>query len=132
MAASDVNAGNVVTGLRPRRYQEEVFEQARKENVIAALETGSGKTYISVLLLKWISMLESSQGKAIIFLAPRVALVQQQGDFIANHCALRVIKLAGTEDGDMSDRARWKRIFRHHDVLVMTRKGNPRSNNKIH
>jgi endoribonuclease Dicer len=33
-------------GLLPRRYQEEIFIRAQEGNVIAALETGSGKTFI--------------------------------------------------------------------------------------
>lgn len=38
----------------PREYQTELFERAKKENTIAVLDTGSGKTLISVLLLRWI------------------------------------------------------------------------------
>lgn len=64
-----------LTDLRPRRYQEEVFAQAQKSNIIAALETGSGKTYISTLLLKWISASPRSHGKVVIFLVPKVGKV---------------------------------------------------------
>jgi endoribonuclease Dicer len=38
----------------PREYQIELFERAKNENVIAVLDTGSGKTLIAVLLLKHI------------------------------------------------------------------------------
>lgn len=41
---------NVITD--PREYQLELFERAKDENVIAVLDTGSGKTLIAVLLLK--------------------------------------------------------------------------------
>lgn len=38
----------------PREYQLELFEKAKHENIIAVLDTGSGKTLIAVLLLKHI------------------------------------------------------------------------------
>ncbi|KAM0186201.1 hypothetical protein ACHAPC_004608 [Botrytis cinerea] len=38
----------------PRDYQLELFEKAKKQNIIAVLDTGSGKTFIAVLLLRWI------------------------------------------------------------------------------
>ena len=36
----------------PRHYQYELMQKAKKENIIAFLETGSGKTFIAVLLIK--------------------------------------------------------------------------------
>ena len=36
----------------PREYQIELFERAKKQNTIAVLDTGSGKTLIAVLLLR--------------------------------------------------------------------------------
>lgn len=36
----------------PRDYQTELFQRARAENVIAVLDTGSGKTHIATLLLR--------------------------------------------------------------------------------
>ncbi|KAG7453028.1 P-loop containing nucleoside triphosphate hydrolase protein [Guyanagaster necrorhizus] len=106
--------------LIPRKYQEEVFVQAQESNIIAALETGSGKTFISILLIRWIATKEASQGKAIIFLVPNVALVEQQGNFIAKHTSLRIIKLHGSLNIDLTDRAGWKKKFLQYDVFVMT------------
>ncbi|KAG5651502.1 hypothetical protein H0H81_008396 [Sphagnurus paluster] len=94
--------------------------QTLDRNIIAALSTGSGKTLISLLLIRWISALEASNGKAIIFLVPKVALVEQQGNFISRNTPLRVIKLHGALDIDLTDRARWKKRFSQHDVFVMT------------
>jgi len=36
----------------PRDYQTELFQRAKEENVIAVLDTGSGKTHIATLLLQ--------------------------------------------------------------------------------
>lgn len=36
----------------PRAYQTELFEKAKEKNIIAVLDTGSGKTLIAVLLLR--------------------------------------------------------------------------------
>ena len=36
----------------PRDYQMELFERAKKQNTIAVLDTGSGKTLIAVMLLR--------------------------------------------------------------------------------
>ncbi|KAF8968313.1 type III restriction enzyme [Flammula alnicola] len=106
--------------LLPRRYQEEVFERAQKGNIIAALNTGSGKTLISLLLIKWITSLESSRRKAIIFLVPKVTLVEQQAKYLSAKTPLRITKLHGALDLDLSDRRGWKKRFEDCDVLVMT------------
>jgi hypothetical protein len=108
--------------LLPRRYQEEIFRRSQEDNVIAALDTGSGKTFISTLLIKWMSIQEHAQGKAILFLVPKVALVEQQGDFIATQTPLRVKKLRGSLEMDLTDRAKWREAFESADVLVMTGK----------
>lgn len=42
--------GTAITG--PRNYQHELTQQAKQENVVAFLETGAGKTYIAVMLMK--------------------------------------------------------------------------------
>lgn len=38
----------------PRDYQTELFQKAKEENIIAVLDTGSGKTHIATLLLRHI------------------------------------------------------------------------------
>ena len=42
----------------PREYQVELFEKAKQQNIIAVLDTGSGKTLIAVLLLQHILEME--------------------------------------------------------------------------
>jgi endoribonuclease Dicer len=109
-------------GLIPRQYQEEIFEKAVHGNVIAALDTGSGKTLISTLLIKWVSIREHAHKKLVVFLVPKVALAQQQGDFIAKHSPLRVKQATGATAPDMSDRIGWQELLSDVDVIVLTGK----------
>ncbi|KAJ7243385.1 hypothetical protein B0H12DRAFT_1130925 [Mycena haematopus] len=104
--------------MLPRYYQEEVFDLAQKGNTIAVLDTGAGKTFIGLLLLKWVS--EIRPGAKSIFLVPKVALVEQQGQFVASNSLLRVIKLHGGLEIDLADRKGWTKKFEKHDVFVMT------------
>ena len=110
------NAGD----LRPRQYQEEIFRQAQAGNRIAALDTGSGKTYIGLMLIKWIASQPQNKDKLIVFLVPRVARVEQQGNFIAANSSLRVTQKHGQNALDMADREGWAAVFATSDVLVMT------------
>ncbi|KAH9484058.1 Endoribonuclease Dicer-like protein 3a [Psilocybe cubensis] len=116
MSADDL----IKESLLPRRYQEEIFSRAQQGNVIAAMDTGSGKTLVSLLLIKWISSQEKSIGKLIAFLVPKVALVEQQYAFILNNSSLRVAKFHGALDLDLSDRIGWKERLEGCDVVVMT------------
>jgi len=59
-----------------RNYQQELFELAKESNVIAVLDTGSGKTLIACLLMKWMAqqeLIDRANGKK-----PRIAF------FLAN------------------------------------------------
>ncbi|KAF8191429.1 hypothetical protein K438DRAFT_1675400 [Mycena galopus ATCC 62051] len=104
--------------MLPRHYQEELFELAQKSNTMAALDTGAGKTFIGLLLLKWVSTVKP--GAKSIFLVPKVPLVEQQGQFVSSNSSLRVIKLHGALEIDLADRKGWRRKFENHDVFVMT------------
>ena len=106
--------------LVPREYQKEIFSKAQEKNVIAVLDTGSGKTLISALLIKWISEKEHPQKKVTVFLVPKVPLVEQQSMFIAQHTSLRVAQVHSEVSASVTDRTRWNDLFSQADVLVMT------------
>ncbi|KAF8590501.1 hypothetical protein K439DRAFT_1403599 [Ramaria rubella] len=107
--------------LIPRAYQEEIFNRARQENVIAALDTGSGKTYIAVLLIRWLATHYTPARKIYAFIVPRVPLVEQQRDFIAAQLPLTVRGYYGAlVDPWQHDPVRWAQEFKECDVMVMT------------
>ncbi|EIW85519.1 P-loop containing nucleoside triphosphate hydrolase protein [Coniophora puteana RWD-64-598 SS2] len=119
---STTTAAAVSESLLPRNYQEEIFRRAQEGNVIAALDTGSGKTFISILLIKWMVLQEHARDKVIVFLVPKVALVEQQASFISKHTpsSFRVKKFHGSLDLDLADRGNWQKSFEGSDVVVMT------------
>ena len=84
------------------------------------MDTGSGKTLISLLLIKWMTAQEQSKGKLVIFLVPQVALVEQQGKVLSKHTNLKVVKLHGSLELDLSDRSGWQKRFESNDVFIMT------------
>ena len=46
------NQDTTIRITNPRDYQTELFQRAKTENIIAVLDTGSGKTHIATLLLR--------------------------------------------------------------------------------
>ena len=62
---------------KAREYQQELFERAKEENIVAVLDTGMGKTLIAAMLIRHTlekGLIESAEGtarKAIFFLANR-------------------------------------------------------------
>ncbi|KAF5203897.1 Endoribonuclease dicer-like protein, partial [Thalictrum thalictroides] len=98
----------------PRSYQKELFEVARKQNTIAVLPTGAGKTMIAVMLIKQVAI-ECNQKKLIIFLAPTVSLVHQQYEVIKKHTNLKVGKYFGALGVDDWDLKCWNKETEEHD-----------------
>ncbi|KAF8682784.1 Dicer dimerization domain [Rhizoctonia solani] len=140
-AITQVAVAEATGRLIPRLYQQEIFQRAVNENVICAMDTGSGKTQIAVMLLKHIMSLrpaDSNPKKAsvAVFLVASVPLAEQQGDFLESQLPLHVnvrpvfLLLAGAyADGqkfygamgvDYWDRERWAKAFAESDVMVMT------------
>ncbi|TPX10526.1 uncharacterized protein E0L32_008576 [Thyridium curvatum] len=109
----------------PRDYQIELFERAKDRNVIAVLDTGSGKTLIAVLLLRYIIEQEleararDRPKRLSFFLVDKVALVFQQHAVLESNLDQPIAKFCGglTTGLALTD---WKKIFAESMVVVCT------------
>lgn len=110
--------------LTPRSYQIEILETAKRENTIACLGTGTGKTFIAVMLIREfaddVRLSFEGRGKRIFFLVPTVPLVHQQAGTISDHTDLKVKKLFGDLNVDSWDKDKWTDQFVKSEVFVMT------------
>ncbi|EOD48230.1 putative dicer-like protein 1 protein [Neofusicoccum parvum UCRNP2] len=115
---------NIVTD--PREYQLELFERAKDENVIAVLDTGSGKTLIAVLLLKHTidkELEDRASGKApriSFFLVDSVTLVFQQFAVLETNIDQKVERFCGAMGCDLWSKQTWKKHFEQNMVIVCT------------
>jgi endoribonuclease Dicer len=105
------------------------LEKAIEKNVIIYLRTGSGKTYIAVMLIKhFAEQVEkpySQGGRRTIFLANNVPLVMQQAEFLRNHTYLNVGEYYGDRllDNkllDCWDQTTWDKELEKNQILVMS------------
>ncbi|KAI9732109.1 MAG: Dicer-like protein 1 [Cirrosporium novae-zelandiae] len=117
-------SAQVVTS--PREYQYELFEMAKKENIIAVLDTGSGKTLIAVLLLKHMIKQElenralGSPHKISFFLVDNVTLVFQQFAVLENNIDQKVDRFCGEMGTDLWIKETWERHFSENMIIVCT------------
>ncbi|KAL2352640.1 dsRNA-specific nuclease [Cryomyces antarcticus] len=110
----------------PREYQIELFERAKAQNIIAVLDTGSGKTLIAVLLLKYTIDQElenrgmGKQRRVSFFLVDSVTLVFQQ--FAVLECNLdhKVERFCGAMGVDLWTKDVWAKQFAENEVIVCT------------
>lgn len=65
----------MVISLKPRDYQQKIFETARSQNTLVVLPTGLGKTLIALMLA--VDRIKKYPGQKVLFLAPTRPLVEQ-------------------------------------------------------
>ncbi|KAH9948839.1 P-loop containing nucleoside triphosphate hydrolase protein [Amylocystis lapponica] len=105
--------------LQTRGYQQEMLDESLRSNLIIALDTGSGKTHIAVLRMKLEA--EHETKKVSWFLAPTVALVEQQRRVIADNIPVSVGMISGSsEPNQWKDKKLWRRILASHRIMVTT------------
>lgn len=110
----------------PREYQLELFERAKKENTVAVLDTGSGKTLIAVLLIRWVLDQElelratGDPPKITFFIVPSVALVFQQHAVLEANLDHNIARFCGAMKVDRWDKSVWDRHFSENKVVVCT------------
>uniref|UniRef100_A0A1I7U3K6 Dicer-2 n=1 Tax=Caenorhabditis tropicalis TaxID=1561998 RepID=A0A1I7U3K6_9PELO len=111
--------------FNPRDYQVELLDKASKKNTIVQLGTGSGKTFIAVLLLKeyGVQMFAplDQGGKRAFFIVEKVNLVEQQAKHIEVHTSFKVGQVHGQTSNDL-----WKspehcaKFMQANHVVVIT------------
>ncbi|XP_031782799.1 endoribonuclease Dicer [Nasonia vitripennis] len=110
--------------FKARPYQIYLYEKTIEQNSILYLPTGSGKTYIAVLLVKRLSGDVQRQytegGKRTIFIVNTVALVVQQTAFLTRHTGLVCKGYSGDMGVDFWSKEEWRKEINTNQVLVMT------------
>ncbi|XP_043930553.1 endoribonuclease Dicer [Protopterus annectens] len=107
----------------PRKYQVELLEAALDHNTIVCLNTGSGKTFIAVLLIKELSCQirdVNQHGKRTVFLVSSETHVTQQVSAVRTHSDLKVGEYSSLKETQLWTKERWGHEFDEHQVLVMT------------
>ncbi|BFZ60194.1 Dicer-like protein 1 [Saitoella coloradoensis] len=112
----------------PRPYQLELFERAKEGNIIAVLDTGSGKTMIACLLLKHILTVERERRTAnperpkrlAFFVVDSVPLVFQQHAVLQANTPFNIAKFVGEMGTDLWSESQWRKIFSEVDAVVLT------------
>ncbi|KAI9888976.1 MAG: Dicer-like protein 1 [Vezdaea aestivalis] len=110
----------------PREYQLELFERAKTQNTIAVLDTGSGKTLIAVLLLRYILDKELEDRAAGLkprisfFLVDCVTLVFQQFAVLECNLDVKIDRFCGDMGCDLWVKATWDDVFAKNMVIVCT------------
>ncbi|KAL6710207.1 Dicer-like protein 1 [Coniothyrium glycines] len=110
----------------PRDYQTELFQRAKGENIIAVLDTGSGKTHIATLLLRHILDKEledrAQRGvhKVAFFLVESVNLVFQQANVLRCGLDQNVDGVCGAMGTSLWYKETWEKHFEKNMVLVCT------------
>ncbi|KAM7156444.1 endoribonuclease Dicer isoform 2-T8 [Molossus nigricans] len=108
----------------PRKYQVELLEAALDRNTIVCLNTGSGKTFIAVLLTKELSYQIrgdfNRHGKRTVFLVNSANQVAQQVSAVRTHSDLKVGEYSNLEVNASWTKEKWNQEFTKHQVLIMT------------
>ncbi|KAL9613891.1 MAG: hypothetical protein Q9167_001569 [Letrouitia subvulpina] len=115
----------------PREYQMELFEMAKTRNIIAVLDTGSGKTLIAVLLLRFVidreleNRARGTRPRIAFFLlilgkVDCVTLVFQQYAVLHSNLEYEIERFCGEMGCDLWARETWQKHFKENKIIVCT------------
>ncbi|MEE6494432.1 hypothetical protein FKM82_017138 [Ascaphus truei] len=108
----------------PRKYQVELLEAALDNNTIVCLNSGSGKTFIAVLLTKELSYQIrgdfNKNAKRTVFLVNSAKQVAQQVSAVRTHSDLKVGEYSDLELTECWTKEKWNEEFVDHQILVLT------------
>ncbi len=72
-----------LTSIKPRKYQQEIYENCKNQNCLVVLPTGIGKTLIALMLT--INRQKAIPGTKALFLAPTRPLTEQHLEYFQKH-----------------------------------------------
>ncbi|KAI0432759.1 hypothetical protein F5Y09DRAFT_353064 [Xylaria sp. FL1042] len=110
----------------PREYQTELFERAKQKNIIAVLDTGTGKTLIAALLLRHMIEQELDDRRAgqehrlAFFLVDKVALVHQQYRVLETNLDFDMDSFTGNSGAVLYTKEFWSQTIHKKAVIVCT------------
>uniref|UniRef100_A0A182PZN5 Dicer-2 n=1 Tax=Anopheles farauti TaxID=69004 RepID=A0A182PZN5_9DIPT len=126
-AKMETNKQPVMEDFSPRDYQVQMKDVCLAKNTIIYLPTGSGKTYIALMVMKEMShQLRNevgSGGKRTFFLANTVALAKQQAQFFCQHMPFSVRLYTSEVNVDAWKSDRWFQEFSEVQVISAVKKG---------
>ncbi|MBD3252583.1 DEAD/DEAH box helicase, partial [Candidatus Pacearchaeota archaeon] len=73
----------VLKTIKPRKYQQEIYETCKEKNCLVVLPTGIGKTLIALMLT--IHRQKKHPGTKTLFLAPTRPLAEQHQSYFQKH-----------------------------------------------
>ncbi|OTF74627.1 hypothetical protein BLA29_011264, partial [Euroglyphus maynei] len=107
-----------------RDYQKYLFNEAKKENIIICLPTGSGKTLIAFCLIR--HMFEQTIGdypsiaKRTFFLAPNRALITQQYETAKILLPGKITMITGDQNPDDFSSNDWMKTLKNFQLFFVT------------
>ncbi|KAF9438743.1 Dicer-like protein 1 [Entomortierella beljakovae] len=112
--------------LEPRNYQNDLYQEALKNNIIAVMDTGSGKTLVAAMLISELAKRESEtvrnkgERKICFFIVNNIPLVSQQAAVIRDYCECVVVEKSGSKNAKKYNTNLWDDIMDQADVVVTT------------
>ena len=110
-----------------RSYQQELYERATSENIIAVLPTGAGKTLVATLLLKDVCRQEMERldrgelTKTAFFLVDKNFLAKQQTRYLRDNIVDEAIACCTGDDGaEFWSGDTWKAYIGNNRIIVCT------------
>ena len=94
-----------------------MLEKAKEKNIIVYLGTGSGKTFIAVMLIKHMRDL-LGMNKKVVFLVNNVALLEQQAQVIRDCTGLSTGSYCGADGVDDWSKEKWVGEVQKQSVMV--------------
>ncbi|HTY44001.1 MAG TPA: DEAD/DEAH box helicase [Patescibacteria group bacterium] len=102
--------------IKPREYQQKIFEKCIDKNCLVVLPTGLGKTLIALMLA--IKRMQTFRGEKVVFLAPTKPLAEQHLNYFKKHLP----ELFGQMDlftGEINAEKR-KKLWETSDIIFST------------